>query len=95
MTLSLFLTHSQPGDTLHSITDSAHASLVITKHHKPSSNRAFAYAVRKLYYNELKDRHVTCALNGCLPTLASRATSAQMDWPTKVRAVLGSPAQLL
>ena len=58
MALSLFLTYSQPGDTLHSLTDSAHASLTTTKHHKPSSNRALAYAVRKLYYNALKDRHV-------------------------------------
>ena len=42
MALSLFITHSrsQPNDTLHSLTDSAHASIAVTKHHKPKSNRA-------------------------------------------------------
>ena len=58
MALSLFLTHSQPGDTLHSLTDSAHAAIAITKHHKPNTNRALVHAVRKLYYHALIDRHV-------------------------------------
>jgi ribonuclease HI len=58
MALSLFLTHSQPNDTLHSLTDSAHASIAITKHHHPKANRALVRAVRKLYYHALKDRHV-------------------------------------
>jgi ribonuclease HI len=58
MALSLFLTHSQPNDTLHSLTDSAHASLAITKHQQPKANRALVRAVRKLYYHALKDRHV-------------------------------------
>jgi ribonuclease HI/exonuclease III len=56
--LSLFLTHSQPNDTLHSLTDSAHASIAITKHQHPKSNRALVHAVRKTYYHTLKDRHV-------------------------------------
>jgi hypothetical protein len=58
MALSLFLSHSQPGDTLHSLTDSAHAALAITKHHKPRTNRALVYAVRRLYYRALMERHV-------------------------------------
>jgi ribonuclease HI len=58
MALSLFLAHSQPNDTLHSLTDSAHASISITKHHQPKSNRALVHAVRKLYYHALIDRHV-------------------------------------
>jgi ribonuclease HI len=58
MALSLFLTHSQPNDTLHSLTDSAHASIAITKHGHPKSNCVLVRAVRKLYYLTIKDRHV-------------------------------------
>ena len=58
MALSLFLTHSQPRDTLRILTDSAHASIAITKHHQPKANRALVRAVRKLYYHTLKDRYV-------------------------------------
>jgi ribonuclease HI len=58
MALSLFLIHSQPRDTLHSLTDSAHASIAITKRHQPKTNCALVRAVRKLYNHILKDRHV-------------------------------------
>ena len=58
MALSLFLTHSQPHDTLHSLTDSTHASIAVTKHHRPKANCALVRAVRKLYHRALQDRHV-------------------------------------
>ena len=58
MALLLFLNHSQPNDTLHSLTDSAHAAIAITKHHHPKANRALVRAVRKLYHHALTDRYV-------------------------------------
>jgi len=58
MALSLFLAHSQPHDTLHSLTDSAHASIAITKRNRPKANCALVRAVRKLYHRALQDRHV-------------------------------------
>ena len=58
MALSLFLAHSQPHDTLHSLTDSAHASIAITKRNRPKANCALVRAVHKLYHRALQDRHV-------------------------------------
>lgn len=58
MALCLFIMHSQPHDTLHSLTDSAHASIAVTKRHRPKANCALVRAVRKLYNHALKDRYV-------------------------------------